>query len=226
MHQYTEKFVEYCKKELDLTKLIDYNYNSLPICIIDCVYSLRTKYEKTTRPIVQRYADWALNGDTQSAEDRISLFLQRIDEVGLQEFRENIVDNRQKLGGVWSIPKEEVCYNLARYLKYINIETLENFQKFESPEFLEIVIRAVKGIGDAGTNYLFMLAGDKDRCKPDVHVNHCIKDVCGCELDNDETQALFTDTVSVLKKDYPELTVSRLDGIIWRKYATKSENKK
>lgn len=225
MHQYTEKFVEYCKKELDLTKLIDYNYNSLPICIIDCIYSLRTKYESTTRPIVQRYADWALKGNTQSADDCISSFLQRVNDVGLTYFATKIVVNHQKLGGKKPVPKEEVCYNLARYLRYLHIETIEDFQNYESAEFLEVVIRAVKGIGDAGANYLFMLAGDRDRCKPDVHVNQCIKNVCGCELDNNETQALFTDTVSVLKKDYPELTVSRLDGIIWRKYATKAENK-
>ena len=57
-----------------------------------------------------------------------------------------------------------MCYKLAQCLHCIHIDILEDFQKFESPELLEIIIRAVKGLGDAGTNYLFMLAGDDDRC--------------------------------------------------------------
>ena len=44
-----------------------------------------------------------------------------------------------------------------------------------------------------------MLAGDANRCKPDVHIHHCIKDACGCSIPNEECQTLFTDAVSILK---------------------------
>ena len=111
-----------------------------------------------------------------------------------------------------------VCRQLARYLRDLHIETLEDFRTFESQEILEIVIRAVDGLGDAGANYLFMLAGDPDRCKPDVHIHHCVRDACGCDLSGDECQQLFTDTVELLRWTYPNLTVRCLDGIIWRKY--------
>ena len=108
--------------------------------------------------------------------------------------------------------------NLAKYLRYLHIETMEDFKYFEAPELLEAVIRSVKGMGDAGTNYLFMLAGDPNRCKPDVHIHHCIKDACGEDISNEDCQILFTEAVKILEKDYSGLTVAKLDGIIWRKY--------
>lgn len=216
MHRFTNQFVEYCYNNLNLTEGMTYNYKSLPICIVDCVYSLRAKYYAVTVPIVKRYADVYLNGDMNSAEDTLSSFIQHVEDIGLQGFADKVVKNHQKLGG--HIPKEEVCYKLAQYLKYLHIETIEDFQNFEAQELLEIVIRAVKGLGDAGTNYLFMLAGDANRCKPDVHIHHCIKDACGNDISNEECQELFADAVAILREQYPNLTVRNLDGIIWRKY--------
>lgn len=216
MHRFTKQFVDFCENNLDLTQPMTYNYKSLPICLIDCVYSLRAKYYSVTIPVVKRYADRYMNGDVDSSEDTISLFLQHMDEIGHQAFADNVVKNHQKLGG--NIPKEEVCYKLAQYLHYLHIDTLKDFQQFESPELLEIVIKAVKGLGDAGANYLFMLAGDANRCKPDVHIHHCIKDACGCNISNEECQTLFTDAVAIMREEHPGLTVRMLDGIIWRKY--------
>lgn len=216
MHRFTTQFVDFCEKNLDISEVVACRYKSLPICLIDCVYSLRAKYYSVTIPVVQRYADMYLNGDINSTEDTISMFLQHMDEIGHQDFADKVVKNHQKLGR--NIAKEEICYKLAQYLSYLHIDTLEDFQSFESPELLEIVIKAVKGMGDAGTNYLFMLAGDNDRCKPDVHIHHCIKDACGCNISNEECQILFTDAVAVMKEKHPRLTVRMLDGIIWRKY--------
>src|SRR5699024_4394024 len=94
----------------------------------------------------------------------------------------------------------------------------EEFREFESPELLEIVIRAVKGMGNAGVNYLFMLTGDSDRCKPDVHLHHCITDACGCDVSDEECQILLTDAVKMLNSKEPNKTVRDLDGVIWNKY--------
>lgn len=47
MHKYTEKFVDYCRRnyseELSIADERSYCYKSLPICIVDCVYSLRAR---------------------------------------------------------------------------------------------------------------------------------------------------------------------------------------
>lgn len=222
MHNFTEQFVDFCEKNLDLIQTVNYNYESLSACILDCVYSLRAVYLTTTVPVVERYAKAYMNGNRQAAGDTISMLISNIEKVGgPSAFADKILKNHQKIGGKGAIPKSEVCYQLARYLKYLHIETIEDFRNFECQELLEIVIRSVKGMGDAGTNYLFMLAGDPDRCKPDVHIHHCVKGACGRDVTNEECQELFTDAVSMLKDRYQGLTVRGLDSIIWNKYSQK-----
>ncbi len=224
MHKFTEAFITYCKKEFDLTESEQCNYQSLSVCLIDCIYSLRAKYYKVTVPIVERYAALYMGGDRNSPGDTVSSLINHMNDYGAPEqFADKVLKNHQELGGKAHIPKENTLYQLASYLKLLHIETVEDFRNFESPELLEIVIRAVKGMGDAGANYLFMLAGDPDRCKPDVHIHQCIKDACGENVSNDECQILFQEAVHILKESYPKLTVRGLDGIIWRKYQAKNE---
>ena len=216
MYKHTKAFVAFCKNELTFELSIPGVYQSLSACILDCVFSLRAKYASVTVPVVNRYAQKYLGGDRFSSGGTASTLIKHINEEGgPKSFAKNFLDNEQKSGGVL---KAEICLQLATYLGYLHIDTIDDFRYFESPELLEIVVRAVKGIGDAGTHYLFMLTGDPDRCKPDVHIHHCIRDACGENISNDDCQVLFTETVAILKSDYPDLTVAKLDGIIWNKY--------
>ena len=216
MYKHTNRFVEYCKQEFSLKDQISYGYRSLSICIIDCVFSLRARYHSTTVPVVERYAARYMERNKLSPTESVSDLIHHILDVGGPvPFADSILKNNQKSGHVL---KAEICLKLAQYLQLLRIETIEDFRNFESPELLEIVIRSVKGMGDAGTNYLFMLAGDPNRCKPDVHIHHCIRDACGEDISNEECQVLFSETAEALRKEYPGLTVAILDGIIWRKY--------
>ena len=202
MHRFAKQFAQYCENTLDLRTQSEYGYRSLSACVLDCVYSLRARYYDVTIPLVKRYAAMFMNGDPHASGDTISMLLRRMDERGHKAFADDVLINHQKLGGKKQIPKEEVCYQLARYLQALHIETIEDFQNFESQEILEIV----------------MLAGDPKRCKPDVHIHHCIRDACGCDVSDAECQELFTDAVELLCVKFPDLTVRGLDGIVWRAY--------
>lgn len=222
MHRFTMTFAEFCQKELDLGRRVSYGYQSLSACILDCVYSLRARYDSVTIPVVDRYAAVYMNGDRLAPGDTVSMLLEHIEEQGGEKaFADNVLKNHNKSGGRNGVPKEHTCRQLAQYLKYLRIETIKDFRDFEYPELLEAVIHSVKGMGDAGTNYLFMLSGDPGRCKPDVHIHHCVRDVCGEDITNEECQVLFTETVEVLRKAYPGLTVRDLDSMIWHRYHDK-----
>ena len=164
---------------------------------------------------VQRYANKYLNGDIYSESDTLTSFISHINEFGTEEFAKSVLNNKQRSGGVL---KTEVCYKVAKYLSYIGIETISDFKNFEDTEFIEKILYSVMGLGNAGVDYLFMMAGDSDRCKVDVHINHCIRDFCQINLPPNEIQELFKGTVSVLKEKYPGLTVSMLDRTIWNEY--------
>jgi len=218
-----DKIVVFCKNNLNL-KSLEYlePYQSLPVCIVDCVYSLRARYFQVTVPIVQRYADKYMNGDRLPRGYTLSDLMNQIELAGgFSKFASEVLKNNQQISGRL---KSEICYELARKLRLLNIETIDDFNKHENTEILEIIIRSVKGIGTAGLNYLFMLAGDPDRCKPDVHIHSFIFDAIGRDVTDDECQYLLTDTIKVLKNEYPNITVRTLDSIIWNKYQI--ENKR
>ncbi len=213
------QFADFSEKNFDLHSIIGYHYESMSVCILDCVYSLRARYDSMTIPVVERYAEAYMENDRHAGGDTVSMLINRIDAVGgAADFADCILKNHQRIGGLL---KSEVCYKLASYLKALHIETIEDFRDFESQELLEIVIRSVKGIGDAGANYLFMLAGDPNRCKPDVHIHRSIRDAYGRDVSNDDCQIIFSQAVDLLKHRYPKLTVRLLDNIIWKKYSGK-----
>lgn len=216
MYKHTKRFVEYCRQELDFEEQVPYEYRSLSVCILDCVYSLRARYFSTTIPVIERYAAQYMGNDMFAPNDGASSLIQHIHAAGgAEQFAANILKNNQKIGGIL---KSITCLELAESLVQLHIETIEDFRSFNDLVLLENKIHSVKGMGDAGTNYLFMLAGDPDRVKPDVHIHHCVRDACGEDISNDECQALFTEATSELKQEHPDLTVARLDGIIWKKY--------
>jgi len=217
MHKNADKFAKFCKSKFNLEKPVPYTFRSLPICIIDAVYSLNDRYTHTEK-IHQNYANACLGGDRESPVDSISRFLQFVDSCGGEElFAKNVLCSSNKIAG--KIPKEQITCKIAKYLKILRIETIEDFKSFESEELLEAVLYSVKGFKDAGVNYLFMLAGDPNRCKPDTHIKKAVLEGCGEEFkDNNDCQTLFRDTVEKLKEDYPALTVRQLDGVIWSYY--------
>ena len=209
---------QYCIDNLDFSNLgPQERYQSLSVCLLDCVFSLRARYYSTTVPVVERYAAKYMFGNMFSSGDTLCDFLHRIDESGgPEEFAANVLCNRQTLSGR---RKADICYEIAEKLfNQLSIDSIDDFQHYEKPELIEPVLRSVKGFGDAGINYLFMLAGDADRCKPDVHIHRCIKDALGEDVSNEECQALLTGVTSMLKANHPALTVRDLDYLIWEKY--------
>lgn len=224
MHRFTEKFVEYCRNnyggELGVADERSYCYKSLPICIIDCIYSLRARYNSVTVPIVERYADAFLSGDKTSTnnDDNLTGFIKNLTTPSLEYFADNIAKNHQILGRV---PKERVCLDIAETLQRLGIETFEDFQNYPSKEKLADAIKSVKGMGNAGVNYLFMLTGDDDKSKPDVHIHHCIAEACGEDVSDKECQEIIEEASGILRQDYPSLTVRKLDGVIWRDFSSR-----
>lgn len=96
---------------------------------------------------------------------------------------------------------------------------MKDFASFEHEDFLMFSLRIIKGVGDAAIDYLFMMAGDSNRVKPDIHIHHCIKDVTGHNVSNEECQKLFREVSEAAKNEYPFATPRFLDGLVWTHYS-------
>lgn len=218
MYSFTPQFIDYCRNNFDLTQAEGYEYKSLSVCILDCIYSLNARYKSATN-VVDRYAAAYMGGDKNCSGDTVTNLLNNIQAIGgLKEFVNKVLQNHQKIGKNLR-PKEEVCYELAQYLKDHSINTMEDLIKYKDCKVLEAGMYSINGIGDAAVNYLFMLAGDANRCKLDKWIRQCVMDACDQDVSNEECQILFREAVAVLKEEYPNLTMCGLDKIIWYKYS-------
>ena len=212
-----ELLLAYIKDKIGIkySKMPNY-YHSLPICILDDIFSLQAKYETMTLPTVKRFANHFLNGDIYAGGYLIDNFIADLEKEGLSNVMNNILNNRQVVGGRRKI---EVCYDVAKKLQKLRIQTMEDFGAFEDEEYLTFCLRSIKGVGDAAIDYLFMMAGDSNRVKPDIHIHHCIKDAIGHDVSNEECQKLFREVSESIKNEYPFATPRFLDGIVWTYYS-------
>lgn len=211
-------FAHFCRENINFNSDTEvYRYRSLSACILDCVYSLRAKYFSVTVPVVDRYAKKYMKGDRFALGDSLDDFIRHIEEYGCEKFAADLLKNKQRLSGRL---KSEVCYDLSKSLLNLGVHTIEDFQRIQESEGdrLRSCIHAVKGIGEAAESYLYMLAGDPNRCKPDVHLLQSMKDAYGCAVEVKYCQEIMEKAVSILRAQYPSLTVRGLDALIWEKY--------
>lgn len=139
MHKFTQHFASFCEKQIKLSGSVNYDYQSLSVCIIDCVYSLRAVYETVTLLVINRYATAYLSGDSKCSNETVSDLIQHVDACGGPRFfAYNILKYHQKIGGKNAISKAEVCYMLAKYFQALHIETLDDFRRFPCQDLLVI----------------------------------------------------------------------------------------
>lgn len=85
------QFADFCEKNFDLNSKLGYHYESMSICILDCVYSLRAKYESMTVPVVERYAKVHMGRNRHAGGDTVSMLINNIDADSTQNIGIRIV---------------------------------------------------------------------------------------------------------------------------------------
>ncbi len=216
----------FCEKLLNLkdAQLSDeYYYNSLPLCIIDAVYSINAKYTSTRNTVIRYcdYFDLKRIRDTKSFANKekqhtINEFIYNIEVCGLEYATNEIFKNKQRTSTKNGILKSEAILKIAKILKRYEINTLQDFNEKYSIE-LEDEIRSVKG-QSKGTSiaYLRMLAGNDNFVKVDRHIMNFVEQCINRRLTENEIQLLFSKVVIKLKEKYNNITVRLLDNTIWK----------
>ncbi len=227
------EFVAYCETKLDLydklivQKMTDPNedfYKSLPVCIIDAVFSIGVKYQSVEKAEKAFFDHFNLNIPRKypiTNEYRITDFIRNMDTFDTFENAAEIgFNNRQRTSSRNGILKAEACYRVAEVFKKHNIDTLNDFNKYEDKSLLDKDILKVKGQSSGiMLKYLHMLAGDANEVKPDRHMVNFMRSVFPnltmSVKDHPEIKNIIKATVAELKKTYPMLTERFLDVLIW-----------
>ena len=230
------KFIAYCENKLDFQQKLIVNketdpnetfYKSLPLCIIDAVFSIGIKYQSVVNAEDNfiRYfnLDIAKNNSEllEKEEYTISDFIKHIDSFDgyFEAVAKEAFHDTHRTSSKNGILKAEACYLVAKVFEKHRIDTLNDFSKYANKSDLDADILKVKGQGSGiMLKYLYMLAGKSDEIKPDRHMINFVKsvfpDIKG-EKDYPKIIEIIKEALKQLKDKYPMLTERFLDVLIW-----------
>ncbi len=226
-------FADFCDITLNLHEQLIVNgrrdpnetfYKSLPICIVDAVFSIGVNYKSVERATSAFMSHFHLNISRSTAgenEYTIRDFLKSMNSfTSFEEAAEFGFCNRQRTSSRGGILKAEACYHVAKVFEKHGIDTLGDFNAYPNKSALDADICNVKGQGSGiMLKYLYMLAGKADEVKPDRHVISFMT-IAFPQLTMDVKHHEWLKTemeeaVKVLQPKYPQLTVRFLDFLIW-----------
>jgi hypothetical protein len=209
----------------------DYFYASLPLCVIDAVFSIGVKYG-SVRNVVERYCERF--GVPKLARDRsgpppvaeqesVSAFLARIRDMDAATLAADVFENRQRTSSRNGILKAEAVRRFAEVLARHSIEHLQDVLGARDVSAVERDVRLIPGQGSGVSwSYFLMLAGREDLVKPDRMILRFLERSLGRPVAVAEAQALLAAATRELGTAHPGLKVRTLDNVIWKQESARA----
>lgn len=201
----------------------EYYYASVPLCVIDAVFSISVQYEGV-RAVVGRYC--ARFGLPRTRQDRMTLpprdqqesvttFCARFESLGLEAMTEAF-GSRQRTSPRGGILKAEAVGRFAAALRAHGVEHLQDVPAAGNDEALERAVRSIPGQrSGVSLRYFWMLAGSDDFIKPDRMVLRFLHAALGRQVATEEVQKFLVAAVERLKPKHPHLTPRLMDYAVW-----------
>jgi hypothetical protein len=214
-------------------------YASLPLCIIDSVFSIQAHWSRLVFPRVTSWAKshgWQLKRGEQSALKRptIDEFIYVMDPIkgGDDNWQrlaaEDYFDYKGRTSSTSGILKVEAVYKFAEALSESGINDYSDLADKKKRNAAEIKIKKIKGQGSGLTfKYFLMLSGDESLVKADSMLCRFVSKALGIkEIDPLKAEKLVIAAADKLKHKYVGLTPARLDSAIWNYQRVQGKDKK
>ena len=222
------EIVECAKKVLPLSsaKLSEeYFYQSLPLCIIDAIFSIGVKYD-STREVVIRYCNHTsqrrirtdIDFPPQSEQESISLFCARPEQSNLDSMAKCVYQNRQRTSTRSGILKAEAVLQFAKVLQTFGVEYFQDLSKVINDPKFGSDLREIPGQKSGiSIQYFWMLAGSESFVKPDRMVIRFLENVLARKIKSVEEAAVLLQSASGhLSKDFQNMNARLLDHEVWK----------
>lgn len=203
----------------------EYYYQSLPLCVIDAVFSIGVRYGAVQR-VVSRYCQrfrlmrvrHPQSGlPPREEQESITSLCERFAELGFGEMTESVFDNRQRTSPRNGILKSEAVLEFADVLRSHGVEYFQDVPAAMQEAVLEQKIRQIPGQGSGiSLSYLWMLAGSDESVKPDRMVVCFLENALGRPVRLVEAQPLLSQAAALLQDSFPGVTPRLLDNEIWK----------
>lgn len=202
----------------------EYYYASLPLCVVDSVFSIGVRYEGVANSIERlcTYYKIQLRAKRKhkipNIQDQISTteFLKLFGDKSAIFLADKVYVNRQRTSSNNGILKAEAVIRFLKVLRDFRIEYFQDVQNILNNESFDLCIKNIPGQKSGiSLKYFFMLAGSKDLIKPDRMIVRFLQNITGQKFSLDECQTIFSEVTLELNKKGYDLTPQLLDNSIW-----------
>lgn len=224
--QAVQALANFCESKLDLASAdlgSEYHYQSLPLCVIDAIYSINANYTSTSNTVkrfcehfnLKRIADE--RPPSRAEQLSISAFIKLSDAYGVVGMAEKVYQNRQRTSTRSGILKAEAVLMFSRVLQGFGVEYLQDTEKVLGDLAFEQQIKSLPGQASGlSLRYFYMLAGSDDYIKPDRMIRRFIEAALNRPVNAQESHDVLVGACKQLAAKYPQMTPRLLDHVIWR----------
>lgn len=200
----------------------EFFYASLPLCVIDAVFSIGVTYSSTRNTVV-RFCErlrWALGPveDRHRGEKTVGDFLSCYAGLSPDEAANQLFGNRQRTSSRSGILKTEAVQRFAVALQEAGIEDFADLTD-ERLIAAEIIIRQIpEQKSGISFDYFRMLAGDDNLIKPDRMVQRFIARAIGEapeKVGPDRARGMLQGAVTELNARGETWSPRGLDYVVW-----------
>jgi hypothetical protein len=207
----------------------EHDYASLPLCVIDAVFSIAANYELVTKPTVIRFANaqcppWPLYGRRRSFEHSVSDATRVMGGFRPQTLAADVFKNRQRTSTRHGILKAEACLLFLGALSDFGIDRFSDLSS-DKLTAAEIQIRKIPG-QNISYDYFNLLAGAQT-VKPDRMIIRFVGDAVGNPMITPSVaKAAVVSASQILSEEFGHLDVRLLDSEIWSYESQKAAQKR
>ncbi len=209
---------------------------SLPLCVIDAVWSIQAKYETQVVPLIRRFCrsntpKWEEETASKPTND-IGPTLREFCDVLEARLKsgytfETLFSNCQRTSSRSGILKAEAVHRFAKALLASGINKFSDARDHTKVEQAEKKVKEIPGQGSGITfTYFLMLAGNDGYVKSDTHIRRFVSDALSIEwsrlVSEKRAGELVREAAMRFANDYPGLTPVGLDFAIWNYQHTRT----
>lgn len=198
----------------------EHEYSSLPLCVIDAVFSIGVKYA-STKLVPPRWAaaqtpPWPVYRGAAAIEHSISDFLDVAGRFTSEELASNVFKNNQRTSSTNGILKAQAVMQFAAALRKAGIERFADCEDNTKLELAETLVRQVKGHNSGISFDYFRILVGHETVKADRMVCRFVADAAGLDqIAPTVAKRAVIDATALLKPTFPNLNTRLLDNVIW-----------
>jgi hypothetical protein len=198
----------------------EHEYASLPLCVIDAVFSIGVRYA-STKLVPPRWAEaqtpeWPVHRRGSTIEHSISDFLAALAPFTCEELAVNIFKNSQRTSSQSGALKAGAVRQFAAALQKAGIERFADLGDETKLELAEAYVKDVKGQSSGISFDYFRILVGHETVKADRMVCRFVACAAGLEhVAPTVAKRAVIDAAALLRANFPNINTRILDYVIW-----------